>query len=98
MARILAVCDAFDAMTSTRPYRTALPLEKAIEILKKESGTSWDSAIVRTLLDCIEDGTIHPGKVASTRKLSPNLLPSSQYGDSTMAFSSATSVCLGGNI
>lgn len=65
MARILAVCDAFDAMTSTRPYRTALPLEKAMSILQAESRKTWDAEIVQTFLDCIADGEITPGQAAS---------------------------------
>ncbi len=46
MAKILAVADAFDAMTSTRPYRMGMPLPKAEEILRNGSGTQWDSKVV----------------------------------------------------
>ncbi|MDD5091501.1 MAG: HD domain-containing protein [Candidatus Wallbacteria bacterium] len=45
-ARISAVADAFDAMTSTRSYRHALTPEKAIEELKKNSGTQFDPEVV----------------------------------------------------
>jgi len=69
MARILAVCDAFDAMTSTRPYRQALPLEKAAFILRTDSYKSWDGEIVEVLFDCIRDGIIAPGKVAWSNTL-----------------------------
>ena len=41
-ARIFAVCDAFDAMTSDRPYRTALPFERAVEQIQAGSGTQFD--------------------------------------------------------
>lgn len=64
MARILAVCDAFDAMTSTRPYRQALPLEKAAFILRSDSYKTWDGEIVEVLFECIRAGVITPGKVA----------------------------------
>lgn len=50
MARILAVADSFDAMTSDRPYRKALSLEKSIRELKKESGTQFDPEIVKAFL------------------------------------------------
>jgi hypothetical protein len=46
-ARIIAVADTFDAITSTRSYRPASPHKKAIDILKRESGTQLDPAVVR---------------------------------------------------
>jgi HD-GYP domain-containing protein (c-di-GMP phosphodiesterase class II) len=46
-ARIIAVADTFDAITSTRPYRAASPHKKAIDILKNEAGTRLDPAVVR---------------------------------------------------
>lgn len=45
-ARILAVADAFDAMTSERPYRAAMTRKEAIEELKRCSGTQFDPLIV----------------------------------------------------
>jgi putative two-component system response regulator len=45
-ARIVAVADAFDAMTTDRPYRKALALEKAWKILREGAGTQWDAAVV----------------------------------------------------
>ena len=45
-ARVLAVADAFDSMTSTRSYRGARPVEEAIEELRKWSGTQFDPAFV----------------------------------------------------
>ena len=44
--RILAVCDAFDAMTSDRPYRNGMPVEKALAILQDGSGAYWDPMLV----------------------------------------------------
>ncbi len=46
-ARIIAVADTFDAITSTRPYRPASPHKQAIDILKAEAGTRLDPAVVR---------------------------------------------------
>jgi hypothetical protein len=46
-ARIIAVADTFDAITSTRPYRPASPHKKAIDTLRHESGTRLDPAVVR---------------------------------------------------
>ncbi|MDQ3985532.1 MAG: HD domain-containing protein [Actinomycetota bacterium] len=52
-ARIVAVCDAFDAMTSDRPYREAMPLDLACEELKRNSGTQFDPECVDLLVDVV---------------------------------------------
>jgi HD-GYP domain-containing protein (c-di-GMP phosphodiesterase class II) len=52
-ARIIAVCDAFDAMTSTRPYRGALPVAEACAQLVAGNGTQFDPAAVWALLDTL---------------------------------------------
>lgn len=49
-ARILAVADAFDTIRGARPYRPALPREKARQIIQAEAGARFDPAIVDTLL------------------------------------------------
>jgi putative nucleotidyltransferase with HDIG domain len=49
-ARILAVADGFDAMTSERPYRAALTTEEAVGELLKHSGTQFDGAVVAAFL------------------------------------------------
>lgn len=56
--RILAVADAYDAMTSNRPYRNGMPSEKAESILRDGAGKTWDACMVYGLFDCIADGTI----------------------------------------
>ena len=50
-ARIIAVADAFDAMTSDRPYRNAMTREKACSILRFERGTQFDPRCVDAFLD-----------------------------------------------
>lgn len=54
-ARILAVADAFDAMSSTRPYRRRLSPAQIEEILTKGSGIQWDPNVVHALFHCRED-------------------------------------------
>ena len=44
--RILAVADAYDAMTSDRPYRQGMPHDKAVGILREGSGTQWDPEMI----------------------------------------------------
>jgi len=53
-ARILAVADGFDAMTSDRPYRIALGFDQAREILTECSATQWDPEIVKIALDNLD--------------------------------------------
>jgi len=50
-ARIVTISDAFDAMTSTRPYRKALSLEYAIEEIKRWKGKQFDPALVDIFLE-----------------------------------------------
>jgi putative nucleotidyltransferase with HDIG domain len=52
-ARIFAVADAFDAMTSNRPYRRALSVDKAREEITTNSGTQFDPAVVEAFLRCL---------------------------------------------
>ncbi|MDB5056766.1 MAG: hypothetical protein JWO59_238, partial [Chloroflexi bacterium] len=52
-ARVIAVADSFDAMTSDRPYRPGMMVAKAAEILRAGRGTQWDPNIVDALLGAI---------------------------------------------
>lgn len=49
-ARILAVADAFDAMQSERPYRKAFSKKKALQEVRKSSGTQFDPMVVKALI------------------------------------------------
>ena len=49
-ARLLAVVDAFDAMTSTRPYRRAMPTLHALAEVERCAGTQFDPAIASAFL------------------------------------------------
>lgn len=53
LSRILAVADAFDAMTSDRSYRKALPLSVAMEELRRHAGTQFDPRVVEVFLEII---------------------------------------------
>lgn len=53
-ARIVALIDAWTAMTTDRPWRPALPHEKAIEEIKKGAGTQFDPKVVEAFLATLE--------------------------------------------
>lgn len=55
-ARILNVADAFDAMTSDRPYRRALPMDAALRELERGAGTQFDAEVVRCMLRLAAQG------------------------------------------
>jgi len=50
-ARIVAVADAFDAMTTTRPYNRVLSVDEAAERLRRGAGINWDPHVVAMFLD-----------------------------------------------
>ena len=71
-ARVIAVADSFDAMTSDRPYRKAMPVSKAASILQQGRGKQWDAAIVDAFLRTIAD------------QLEPEALPQAQQAPQGM--------------
>jgi diguanylate cyclase (GGDEF)-like protein len=79
-SRIIAVADAFEAMTGTRPYRDAISIEDAIRELQTHAGTQFDARCVDALVDVVNDaatedelvGIAHGGHVAAP------LMPRSQ--------------------
>jgi diguanylate cyclase (GGDEF)-like protein len=54
-ARIIAACDAFDAMITDRPYRAGMSREDAMAELRRCAGTQFDPAVVAVLLATLED-------------------------------------------
>lgn len=52
-ARVVAVADVFDALTSVRPYKRAWSVSDAVELLREESGRHFDPEIVTAFLDCL---------------------------------------------
>lgn len=53
-SRIIAVADAFSAMTADRPYRKAMLKNQALDVMKKEAESKWDPIIIDALVKVIE--------------------------------------------
>ncbi|HXZ57400.1 MAG TPA: HD-GYP domain-containing protein [Gaiellaceae bacterium] len=66
LARIVACCDAFDAMTSDRSYRKAMPVAEAIAELRRASGTQFDPVVVEALVDSLPG---YAGSIAEPPKI-----------------------------
>ncbi|QSP95339.1 two-component system response regulator [Marinobacter salinisoli] len=54
-ARIVALADVFDALTSERPYKQAWPIEKATALIREQSGKHFDPALVEAFFRCLPD-------------------------------------------
>ncbi|MGA8109401.1 MAG: HD-GYP domain-containing protein [Acidobacteriaceae bacterium] len=63
MARIVAVADSFDAMTTPRPYQAAMNADYVLDILKRLAGTRYDAQVVAALTDLVTSGAIEVRKV-----------------------------------
>ncbi len=57
-AAIIGVADAFDAMTSARPYRSPIPKKKALDILRENSSRQFDSHWVDVMLQLEKEGLL----------------------------------------
>ncbi|MGL4514591.1 MAG: HD-GYP domain-containing protein [Lacipirellulaceae bacterium] len=73
--RVLAVADAYDAMTSDRPYRMGMPSEKAEAILREGAGAQWDPTCVEAFFACRED--LHRIQSEYTQRERPKRSPQS---------------------
>ena len=67
-ARIFSIVDAFDAMTSDRPYRTSLSFEVAVNEIVRASGTQFDPGVVRAFAEmCADISSDSPFAIESRR-------------------------------
>ena len=76
-ARIIAVADAFDAMTSDRQYRTHLTMEQTLEQLRTGVGTQFDPEVVRAFLALLEEepAMLEEARLAGEARLAEPLEP-----------------------
>jgi putative two-component system response regulator len=76
MARIVAVADAFDALTHERPYKRAWSVEESLAELRACSGTRYDPRVIEALNKVvIQEGLIRPEGVISLGSAYPDYLP-----------------------
>lgn len=81
-ARILAVCDSYDAMTSDRPYRQGMPHDQAVDVLRTEAGSQFDPRVIAAFhsatpdLLAIRRGYGPPARPARPRSPNPSDLGS----------------------
>jgi HD-GYP domain-containing protein (c-di-GMP phosphodiesterase class II) len=59
-SRIVFACDAYNAMTTDRPYRGAMPREAAVAELEANTGSQFDPRIVAALVKVVEQGVPAP--------------------------------------
>ena len=58
-ARVVGIADCYDAVTTDRPYRKALPHERAVAILQDETQELWDPDVLDAFLDIVESPSMH---------------------------------------
>jgi HD-GYP domain-containing protein (c-di-GMP phosphodiesterase class II) len=77
-ARVIAVADSFEAMTSDRPYRQALSVDQALQILLAGRGKQWDPNIVNAFVDLVMINLSEKssGGISSLQAASPAPQPS----------------------
>ncbi|HAF16420.1 MAG TPA: hypothetical protein DCK93_04845 [Blastocatellia bacterium] len=76
MAKIVAVADTFDAMTTDRPYQQAMKFEDAVKRIESFVGTRYDPAVVTAFVQACDEGQIRPGSVKLKSRTAPeNKLP-----------------------
>jgi HD-GYP domain-containing protein (c-di-GMP phosphodiesterase class II) len=68
-ARVIAVCDAFSAMTSDRPYRPALTPDRALRELRRCAGSQFDPEIVEAFCRAYSAGEFSVAPDGAARKI-----------------------------
>lgn len=94
--RILAVCDAFDAMTSDRPYRKGMEIQKACEILSGGAGKYWDPKLIDAFLTNVDQfdqiRINHEPRAQATRQAPVDGVPIYSHGSAPVGQANQPSV------
>jgi hypothetical protein len=80
-SRVLAVADAFEAMTSSRLYRRGMPVEKALAEIEKAAGTQFDPLVAERMVELVRSGAISLGEIG--------VLDVARYGSAASSASAA---------
>lgn len=80
IARVVAVVDAYEAMTSDRPYRKALPVQEALSRLERGAGSHFDPRIARTFVQLMRKEKGLPSPAASPTPAAPTPAAKSTTG------------------
>ncbi len=98
-ARIIAVVDCLDALTSDRPYRRALPADRAFELIERGRGTMYDPAVVDALIR-VRDALTEPSPPSVAHRLADTIAQAKQASKDvpTDAVISAAIVNLAGRL
>jgi putative nucleotidyltransferase with HDIG domain len=94
-ARIIAVADTFDAITSKRPYRPAMPHKVALDVLRREAGVQLDPAAVQAFL-AVYDGRRSLGALAAFSGAAESALPTLTRSAPAVAGIAASVAAVGG--
>ena len=81
-ARILSVVDCFDALTSDRPYRRALPTDRALGVILERSGVMYDPAVVAALMRIREEIAAETSVAPATPAVSETIAQARQAAKS----------------
>jgi putative nucleotidyltransferase with HDIG domain len=74
LARVLAVADVYDALTSDRPYRAGMTIDEACAIIQRGSGNHFDPDIVHAFMDAVHAGAIESTKlIGDSRSLAASV-------------------------
>lgn len=85
MAKIVAVADTFDAMTTDRPYQQAMNFEAAVARIQSFVGTRYDARVVAAFTEACEDGQIRPGSVKLKKRTSSPAKPTESVSEISSA-------------
>ncbi|MFD1936213.1 MULTISPECIES: HD-GYP domain-containing protein [Nonomuraea] len=83
-ARVIAVADAFDSMTSDRSYRGARPVEVAVAELRKGAGTQFDPVMVAAFVKALERAPWQPPRTVSPPPADATETTTKDHDDPTM--------------
>lgn len=78
-AKIIAVADVFDALSSDRPYRAGMPFEEVIQIIEAGIGTQFDPQVVAAFLATVKDSEKESDRTAVTSPLHPTKMIAPVY-------------------